>query len=192
MREYQYVGQSARDRPINAYPHAVAAIVVAAIMSATPRFAGAAEDLVEIVRAVWTDRVDPDTRQFGVEYDSAAPKKSLYLWMHVKGNRRALARLEADGKLPIRHKWFRHTLTSISPEGVMQVVDNIPVPTARIEVLGKLKTEVAERSYFDWRTWSKKDNIHRGQWRVTVVYANNTPVTCGENREPCEFFIEVR
>lgn len=171
---------------------ACAASIVVGLALAAPQVARAEKDLVEIVQAIWTDRIDPGSRQFGAKYDDVAPEKPLYLWMHVRGNKKALARLEADGKLPIRHKWFRQTLTSINPEGVMQVTDNIPVPAARIEVLSKLKSEVAGRGYFNWRTWSKKENIHPGQWRVRVVYANNAPVACGANQDPCEFFIEVR
>ena len=152
----------------------------------------AANSLIVIEQAIWTDRINPDTREFGLKYEDAAPKKPLYFWMHVKGNEGALTRLEAEGKLPIRHKWFRRTLTSVNPEGVMQVVDNITVPTARVEALHKLKSEVARRTYFDWRTWSMKENIRLGQWRVSVVYADNSPVLCGTNREPCEFFIEIK
>ncbi len=167
------------------------AIALVLSLAASP-IARADEDLIEIVQTVWTDRVEPNTRQFGLKIEGSTPPRTLYLWMQVKGKKGALDRLETDGKLPIRHKWFRETLTSINPEGVMQVVDNIPVPAARIELLDKLRSEVAIRKHFDWRTWSKKDNIRRGRWRVTVVYADNSPVACGAGQKPCEFFIEVR
>ena len=165
-------------------------VLVGVLLTAIP-ITSAANSFIEIEQAVWTDRINPDTREYALKYEGTAPKKPLYLWMHVKGNEEALNHLEAEGKLPIRHKWFRKTRTRVNPEGVMQVIDSIPVPTARIDVLHKLKSEVAKQSYFDWRTWSMKENIGPGQWRVSVVYADNKPVLCGENRSPCEFLIDI-
>lgn len=171
---------------------AIGILITAATLVAYCPEALAAGNLVEVLQAVWTDHVDTNTRRFGKTYQATAPAKPLYLWMRLKGSKEALARLEADGKLPIRHKWFRESVVGIDAEGVMQVVDNIPIPAARIETLEKLKIEVSARGYFDWRTWSEKENVQPGQWRVTVVYADNSPVICGEDRESCEFSIEVR
>ncbi|WP_054773918.1 DUF2914 domain-containing protein [Methylogaea oryzae] len=89
---------------------------------------------------------------------------------------------------------FRETISRVRPEGVTAMTDQIDVPVAHRELLPGLRRELRDQGYFDWRTWSSKDNLLPGVWRVRVVYADNAPVLCGDGgeRRPCEYSLEVR
>lgn len=150
--------------------------------------AAAAEPTIEITQWAWTNGIHD--RQYEKRYGATAPLAPLYLWMRIRGGQAALDRLEADGRLPIYHQWFRDAIYGTSAEGASAMIDNIKLEAGRREILGSLQREVDRRGYFDWRTWSRKDNIRRGNWRVRVVYGDNRPVLCGG--KPCEFVIHVR
>ncbi len=152
------------------------------------------DSLIEISQAVWTSGVDRGSRKHLGELAEAPRNAALYLWMNIKGSNIALDRLAAEGKLPIRHKWFRETISSIRPEGVTQMTDNINLPAGTKPVLDGLRQEVRTRRFFDWHTWSSKENLSPGNWFVTVHYADNKPVLCGDRdgRSPCKFSIKVR
>lgn len=153
-----------------------------------------ASQLIEIEKAAWTVDVNKDSKQPTSELSKATVGSSLTLWTKLKGTQAALSKLALEGKLPIRHKWFRGTITGYHAAGVTKPTDEIEVPAASQEVMDKLNDEVRAMGYFTWRTWSTKGNIVRGLWRVRIVYADNTPVWCGaeSSRKPCEYEIEVR
>lgn len=156
--------------------------------------AAAPAPLIEITRAVWAAEVNRESKQPVSLLSRAVPGKPLVLWMSVQGSAAALEQLTARGKLPIRHKWFRETLVGIRPEGVALPVDEIEIPAAHPDLLAKLRQEVGMLGHFNWRTWSAKERPGRGSWRVTVVYADNTPVLCvgSGGVRPCEYVIEAR
>lgn len=150
--------------------------------------------LIEIEKAVWTGSVNQDTKQPTSNISKGSVGTRLVLWMHVKGTQGALSRLAPEGKLPLRHKWFRGTITGFHSEGVAKPTDEIEIPAAKRGVMDKLSNEVRTLGYFNWRTWSSKEKLSRGHWRVKVVYADNTPVLCSASSgwKPCEYEIEVR
>jgi hypothetical protein len=150
--------------------------------------------VVEITRAAWVGDVDRESRQPTVRLEQGRARQRLVLWMEVQGSSAAMEKLAADGKLPIRHKWFRETIARVEAEGVTQMTDQIDIPVAERSLLPKLRHELQSRGHFDWRTWSYKDNTRPGTWRVRVVYADNSPVLCGDggSRRACEYSIEVR
>ncbi|MDD5329880.1 MAG: hypothetical protein PHX38_07745 [Sulfuricella sp.] len=149
---------------------------------------------VEIDKAVWTTGVNMDTKQPESDISGSTVGSRLMLWMRVKGTGEALSKLSAEGKLPIRHKWFRGTITGFRAEGVAKPTDEIEIPAGKRGAVEKLATEVRTQGYFSWRTWSSKEKLARGHWRVTVVYSDNTPVLCAASSgwKPCEYKIEVR
>lgn len=150
--------------------------------------------LIEIEKAVWTGGVNPDTKQPTSTISKGSVGTRLVLWMHVKGTEEALSKLASEGKLPLRHRWFRGTITGIHAEGVAKPTDEIEIPAAKHGVMDKLRNEVRTLGYFNWRTWSSKEKLARGHWRVRVIYADNTPVLCGASSswKPCEYEVEVR
>lgn len=154
----------------------------------------ASAGVIEIADTAWAVDVDDDSQQPTARLTEGRARQGLSLWMQVKGTAAALDKLAAEGKLPIRHKWFRETISRVQPEGVTAMTDQIDVPVAQRKLLPKLRQELRDQGYFDWRTWSHKDNLLAGTWRVRVVYADNSPVLCGGDgdRHPCEYSIEVR
>lgn len=166
--------------------------VVALSVSLSLSFAGltrAEEPLLTIEKAVWTDGVRDC--QYGSIYADSAPVGPLFLWMSVRGKDGALKKLQEAGKLPIYHKWYLHTITGISSEGVTDMIDRIPIPAGKQELIEKLQSEISLRAFFNWRTWSMKENARRGNWVVKVVYADNTPVKCAGNKD-CEYKITIK
>ena len=151
--------------------------------------AGAEEPLLTVEKAVWTDGVSG--RQYGSVYTDTAPAGPLFLWMSVRGKDEALKKLKEAGKLPIYHKWYIHTISGTSSEGVTDMIDKIPVPAGRQELVEKLRSEISLREFFNWRTWSMKENARRGNWVVKVVYADNTPVKCAEDKD-CVYKITIK
>lgn len=164
----------------------------AAMMLPTPRAAVA--PLVQISKAVWTGDVSKATKQPATPLTKAPVGMRLVLWMQIAGSEEALEQLASRGKLPIRHKWFRETMIGIDPEGVATPTDEIEIPAASQGVMAKLRTELQTQGHFTWRTWSAKEKPSRGNWRVRVVYADNSPVMCdtGAGEKPCEYQIDVR
>jgi len=150
--------------------------------------------LIEVAGMAWAREINRDSKQPVAAITQSAPGKRLVLWMSVQGSELALDQLAASGKLPLRHKWFRETLSGIRPEGVAMPVDEIEIPAARAALIAKLRQEVRSLGHFNWRTWSAKEKPGPGNWRVTVYYADNTPVLCTtpEGQRPCEYEIEVR
>lgn len=156
-----------------------------------PRVARAGDDVIEITEAVWTDQVSSADKQYAARYGKSVPlREPLYFWTRVKGHAEALERLRTEGKLPIRHEWLK----LLGPEWIYdntgEPLDAIALSVGRDDQLAQLQLELQNRSFFDWRTWSKKDNITRGWWRVSVKYANGEDVLCGS--KPCRYMIEVK
>ncbi|MFZ2266833.1 MAG: hypothetical protein WAV95_04565, partial [Azonexus sp.] len=170
---------------------ALPAVVPAPVM-ASPR--PASVPLIEVAAMAWASEIGRDSKRPVAAISQAVSGRRLVLWMTVQGSEVALNQLAASGKLPIRHKWFRETISGIRPEGVARPVDEIEIPVARAELVAKLRQEVRSVGHFNWRTWSAKDKPGPGNWRVTVFYADNTPVLCStsDGHQPCEYEIEVR
>lgn len=97
----------------------------------------------------------------------------LVFWMHVKGTQEALSKLAYEGKLPLRHRWFRGTITGFHAEGIATPTDEIEIPAAKRGVMDKLSNEVRTLGYFNWRTWSSKEKLARGHWRVRVAESHD-------------------
>lgn len=149
--------------------------------------------MIEIAEAVWTREVDPATRKPSASLQSSLARTPLTLWMRIKGYPEAIRQLEHAGKLPIKHRWFRESFSGVTAEGITEMTDSITLSAGKKELLAGLRHETEQRGFFDWRTWSTKSNTGKGRWSVAVVYADNTPVLCGEEtRKPCRYFITVK
>lgn len=149
----------------------------------------AEDSLITVTEAVWTNGIDNMKNPKKTYEESAYDVKELYLWMRIQGQEDALEILDSQGKLPIQHLWIYSTGLSQIPTGNIKPIDVIDLSVGKKDKLDKLRLEVKERGFFDWRTWSMKKNITRGWWFVKILYADNSPVLC--NDQPCEYAIEV-
>lgn len=139
--------------------------------------------LIEIADVAWAQDVNKETRQPVAPIYKTTPGNRLVLWMKIKGSEAALNQLASQGKLPIRHKWYRDSIMGTEAEGVKTPTDEVEIPAAKQGVIDKLRDETRAMGYFTWRTWSSKEKTNRGTWKVRVVYADNTPVLCGSLQE---------
>jgi hypothetical protein len=103
-----------------------------------------------------------------------------------------MQRLEADGKLPIRAQWFYWFYDRPQADGNGALIDAIDLSIDREGRLRPLRQELAQRGYFDWRTWSMKDNAEPGYWEVRLVFADGSEVPCARGMPTCHFVIEVK
>ena len=165
--------------------------VVCSAVCALPRFAAAEGELLVTVDAhAFTDAVDRTTRNFGRRYEKIAPGRApIVLWTRLVGFPAALERLRAEAKLPIQHQWYWSSGIIVDGQE-LSLEHAMALGAGSGERMEDLEREVSRRGYFDWRTWSKKNDIFPGHWTVDVVYADGTPVDCGG--KPCEYSIDVR
>ena len=156
-----------------------------------------AEDLVIGGNVTWTRSVD--NRGPGPAHNGKVPRAPLILWMTYHGSEAALRRLLDKGALPIRHRWS----VAVGGEVDMEAPDDsfterlsvpLRVGSGSSRVIAKLAGQLAAQDAFTWRTWSKKESVSRGIWRVEVLYDDDTPVNCnvGGQHRPCVFRIEIR
>lgn len=160
-----------------------------------------AEELVIGKGATWARSVD--SRQPGTKHTGSRPHAPLYFWMTYHGTDAALRYLRDNGALPIRHRWSVAVGGDVDVESpdstfVEPFEKRLSVPlaigTKNKEVIERLSVQLAAQDSFTWRTWSKKESVSRGVWRVDVLYDDDTPVQCevdGE-RKPCSFRVEVK
>ena len=149
------------------------------------------QDGLELARAVWTDSVNRETKQFNRIYRLTAHTRQLYLWTQVKGSGQLLERLRQSqsGSIAIRHVWYRYD----SDRWVSALDQALDI--GRKGDLIKLGYEVDAQGFFLWNTWSGHDDLGRGRWHVEVVYGDSyQPLTCHRAGidEPCSYAIEVR
>lgn len=183
--------------PFNRYFNYIILVVFLIIFLSVikPRFTKAEEPLIIVENAVWTNAIED--LQYKNAYTDTAPTGSLFLWMNIHGKSDALKKLNEAGKLPIFHKWSRKTICGT--EGInklslldkLSLIDNIPIPAGKKELLEELQNEISMKKYFNWRTWSMKKNAKAGKWIVKVVYSDNSPVKCPGNKD-CVYEITIK
>lgn len=156
-----------------------------------------ADDLVIGKDVTWTRSVG--NRGPGPVHTGRNPRAPLILWMTYHGSEAALRHLVDKGALPIRHRWS----VAVGGEVELEAPDDsfterlsvpLMVGSGSSRVITKLAGQLATQDSFTWRTWSKKESVSRGIWRVEVLYDDETPVRCevGGQLRPCVFRIEIR
>jgi len=121
-----------------------------------------------------------------VAVDSAdfSTENGLVLWTNIVGGDEAIEVLRSKGRLPLRHKWERFTgveyIYSDEPNAndEFEVAREIPISRSIGRERLYLATEVAQRDFFDWRTWSRKQARSSEVYRVTVVDKLGDPIPC--------------
>lgn len=146
-------------------------------------------DGVNIERGVLTDRVDRGARTYGQVLASPMGLRPLSLWTLFRGTREQLEQMKNDpnGQLRLRHVWRRYTAAELVTEH-----DQLLVIGSKQD-LPALENEVNLTGFFTWRTWSDKQQIGRGNWRVDVLWEDDEPVLCnGKSGErACSFPFSV-
>jgi hypothetical protein len=148
--------------------------------------------LIEVDEAYFATGVGKDMEIIRPPFGPTAQQGPLYLWTRIKGSTKALAILEAAGKLPINHSWYYFPGGVYGGREDAIQTDAIDLSDSRADKIKALRLELAQRTFFDWRTWSMKEHVHRGYWAVTLMYADGDPVRCGYRNVECTFRIEVK
>ena len=152
-----------------------------------------ATGLVSVAEAHWAASVDRASGNFLSPLRQANARHPLYLWTRLTGNAAAIEVLRSERKLPIRHCWT----SSVAGLRLPQPLEDTPLEAIKLDIdehdsaiVKGLQREVDARGFFDWRTWSEKQNIYAGLWIVSVQYADGTAVMCGG--VPCRYTIAVK
>ena len=156
--------------------------------------ADANEPELVVTEYAWSSGVDRASREHAKPaYAASAPVQPLYLWIRVRGNRAALDRLEAEGALPIRHRWYR-TIGSELIDQEATFDQKLAIGSGKQSTIGALRREVEQTGYFNWRTWSNKESISPGLWEVRIVSDDGERVLCTSRAtpKPCEPRIRVK
>ena len=174
--------------------------VILGVLLALPKVSGAADGL-RVEDAHFVRFVDPIKKSYGEKvsghFKEAPP---LYFWCLIKGTRAAFERLVAEKKLPIIHVWelrvgstrrVAQDLASSDLDGLeLKFSESIPTDITDEKVLKALGIEVRANGDFNFRTWSKKENLLPGVYQVRLLYQGKEPVLC-QGGKPCEFRICV-
>jgi hypothetical protein len=146
-------------------------------------------NLLTVDQAVLTDAVDRASRTFLHPVTSPFARKQASLWMQLRGTSALLDQIKSsNGKVTVHHVWRKYVLTSVETR-----LDQ-PLDIGRQEDIAKLAGEVGASGYFTWHTWSDKQNLSSGHWRVDLEFDGHVPVMCqGDDGEmhACSYPFEV-
>lgn len=148
-------------------------------------------DMLQVDKAVWTEAVDRDQKNYMHAYKPPVKLKRISLWMQLRGTPELLQIMKDDpeGKAHIRHVWKRYELNRSRTDL------NQPLDIGRKEDIQKLSYEVSATGYFTWRVWSDKMNLPKGDWRVDLLWDTGEPVMCLNNsgeKSVCSYPLQVR
>lgn len=174
------------------------AIVGVLIASAAHGASALAADLLSVEDAVFARHVDRSTKEYsgpvGGNFTEAPP---LFFWTRIKGGHAAFRLLVEKKKLPIVHLWERRvggdrindTHLAASELDALEVVfrESINTDIDDQRVLEAFGIEVNALGEFDFRTWTKKENLRGGIYVVRITYQDGEPVLC--SGRPCTFSI---
>jgi hypothetical protein len=147
-----------------------------------------AEPLLRVVDMAWTDGITESKSPMTIYKTGAAPAdKPLYLWIQVRGEKKAYEKLKEKGRITIIHKWSYNYLGWNTERidvsiGRDQKLDD--------ETLKKLEQELDTYGRFDWRTWSQKNNFVTDVYSVTVVDGFDDMLGC-DISDSCEMNIRL-
>ena len=169
---------------------------ICAIIGIFPTASTFAQDRVNGHRLVvaefaWTNAIhsDGDIDRRIVNRDPVAP---IVLWTRVHGANSALESLRKEDRLPIRHVWFVNCGSRYRFDELIDPIDVIDLGSVSTgTVIQQLQTEVDNRGYFDWRTWSRKESVSTCWYTVRIVDNQDSPLYCEEIKADCELTIKL-
>lgn len=117
-------------------------------------------------------------------FSPIVPGRPVSLSMTLDGTQAAIDRMRADRPLTIEVHWTRE-----SPSGAPNLTTDLTI--GQPGLASALAGEVRRQGYFQWHSWASKTTLSPGQWAVSVTYPDGTPLTCGPDRQPCRFTLNV-
>jgi hypothetical protein len=137
-------------------------------------------DEILVIDYAWTHAMNGKIPGSRLSPPDATPP--MFLWTKISGNEQALARLAAN-QLPLHHVWSRKTVVGRFGSPASEITDerNVGIAGERpgtTTLVDKLRWEIDTNGRFDWRTWSRKDNIGPGDWEVRILDHDRKPVRC--------------
>lgn len=117
-------------------------------------------------------------------FSPTVPGRPVYLSMTLDGTQAAIDRIRADRPLTIEVHWTRE-----SPSGAPNLTTDLTI--GQPGLASALAGEVRRQGYFQWHSWARKDTLSAGTWTVSLTYPDGTPLTCGPDRQPCRFTLNV-
>jgi hypothetical protein len=173
--------------PSNSFPFCVALTTALACCATTA--CADPPNLLTVDQAVLTDAVDRASHTFLHPVTPPFARKQVALWMQLRGTPELLDQIKsANGKITVHHVWRKYVLN-----GVETRLDQ-PLDIGRQEDIAKLAGQVAASGYFTWHTWSDKQNLSSGNWRVDLEFDGHVPVMCpgdGGEMQACSYPFEV-
>jgi hypothetical protein len=118
------------------------------------------------------------------EFSPATPGRPVYLTMTLAGTQAAIDRIRANSPLTIQVHWRRN-----SASGAPDLTTDLTV--GQPGLADALAGEVRRQGYFEWHSWARKDTLSPGAWTVSLSYPDGTPLTCGQDAQPCRFTLNV-
>jgi hypothetical protein len=112
------------------------------------------------------------------------PGQELYFWMEFTAGQPALDILEKTGELPIFHHWRKGIVVTDKP--------NVGMTQEKwLENRGTIRSQVAEKGYFNWRTFSYKQNLESVTYTILMQDGNGDAVTSVGSGKPLRKEIKV-
>jgi len=112
------------------------------------------------------------------------PGQELYFWMEFTAGHPALDILEKGGELPIFHYWRKGIVVTDKP--------NVGITQEKwLETRDTIRSQVAEKGCFNWRTFSYKQNLESVTYTILILDANGDAVTSVGSGKPLKPEIKV-
>jgi hypothetical protein len=139
-----------------------------------------------VAKGVFTDRVDRTSKTYGKTLASPLMQQQLTLWTLIQGTPELLEKMKGspDGQLRLHHVWRRYASDELLTEHEQILL------VGGKQDLAALENEVSQTGAFSWRTWSQKQQLARGNWRVDILWDDDEPLICGGAE--CSFPFTVR
>ena len=148
-------------------------------------------DGIFVAKFAWTNKVNSE-RNFEEKYVDRGPNAPIMFWTKVHARQDALESLSKEGRLPIWHQWFVSCGDEYLVDQLEKPIDAIKLGNISSEtIVPKLQSEIKKQGYFDWRTWSEKENVSSCWYRVKVVDNKNKILYCKEIEKSCELTIKI-
>lgn len=108
----------------------------------------------------------------------------LYLWLVLDGTQAAVDGMRGNRGLAIQVHWARD-----SASGAPDLVT--PLTVGRPGLADTFEQQVQRKGFFEWHSWARKDTLSPGAWTVSLTYPDGSPLSCGQDAQPCRFQINV-
>jgi hypothetical protein len=120
---------------------------------------------------------------------SALRPGPAWFFTRIQASARTLERLRSDGKLPIKHKWYRLAAGGQYSEGRpdFEIILDIGSP----ESLEALQSEAdGKQGSYDWRMSSCRQSLPAGAFKVEVTDNTGHEIECAPGGQ-CTFLLSV-